>query len=63
MSYTDNPLFDFDCYDREQQKRLDRLPVCADCGEAIQDELAYCINGEWICEHCMDSYRTEVLPE
>ena len=63
MSYTDNPLFDFDRYDREQQSRPDKLPVCADCGEAIQDEFAYYINGEWICERCMDSYITEVLPE
>lgn len=61
MSYTDNPLFDFECYDLEQQKRLDRLPVCADCGEPIQDDHYYLINDEIIGPDCMESgYRKEV---
>lgn len=61
MSYTDDPLFDFDCFDREQQKRLDRLPVCADCGEAVQDDHYYLINDAVICPDCMESgYRKEV---
>lgn len=63
MSYTDNPIADFDAWDADQSKRLTRLPVCADCDEPIQDEFAYYINGEWICENCMDAYRREVLPE
>lgn len=49
--------------DAEQNKQLARLPVCADCDEPIQDEFAYYINGEWICENCMDAYRREVLLE
>lgn len=61
MSYTDNPLFDFECYDREQQSRLDKLPVCADCGEAIQADYYYLINNEIICSDCMESsYRKEI---
>lgn len=63
MPYTDNPIADFDAWDADQNKRLARLPVCADCDEPIQDEFAYYINGEWICENCMDAYRREVLPE
>lgn len=61
MSYTDDPLLDFDRFDREQQKRLDRLPVCADCGEAVQDDHYYLINDAVICPDCMESgYRKEV---
>lgn len=49
-------------HDLEQQRQLERMPVCADCDEHIQDETAFYINGEWICENCMDSYRRDVLP-
>lgn len=61
--YSDNPLADFDAWDAEQNKRLEQFPECAECGEPIQDEFAYYINDEWICEQCMESYRREVLPE
>ena len=63
MSYTNDPLADFDRWDAEQNKRLETLPECADCEHPIQDEYAFYINGDWICESCMDSYRREVLPE
>lgn len=61
--YSDDPLADFDAWDKEQNKWLERRPVCADCENHIQDETAFYINSEWICENCMDSYRKEVLPE
>ena len=63
MYYSDDPLADFDRWDAEQNKRLEQLPVCADCDNPIQDEEAYYIHGEWICETCMDTYRRRVLPE
>ena len=63
MPYTDDPVADFDAWDAEQNRHLATLPECADCEQAIQDEFAYYINGEWICENCMDSYRREVQPE
>jgi len=63
MYYTDDPLSDFDRWDADQQKQIGQLPVCADCGQHIQDERAYYINGEWICMNCMSCYEREVLPE
>ena len=63
MFFTEDPVSDFERFDAEQEKRLEQLPVCADCEEHIQDEEAYYINGEWICERCIDSYRREVFPE
>lgn len=63
MYYSNDPLADFDRWDTEQNKHLAQLPVCADCDEPIQDESAYYINGEWICESCMDAYRRDVQPE
>lgn len=54
MFYSDNPVADYDRYCNEQQKELDRLPECSECGEKIMDEYCYEINGEYIHEHCME---------
>ncbi len=48
-----------DNYDRfvqheaEQEKWLASLPICSECGEHIQDEYCYEINGELICPDCL----------
>lgn len=47
-------------HDAEKEAELEKLPECSECGEKIQDEYAYYINGEWICERCMKDYRKEV---
>lgn len=61
--YSNDPIADFDRWDAEQNKQLERLPVCADCDNPIYDETAYYINGDWICRDCMTTYEREVLPE
>lgn len=53
MFRTDDPLADFDRYDAEQQRELDKLPVCADCGEPVTDDYFYLINDEVICPDCL----------
>ena len=64
MCWTDDPLADFRRHDAQQEAKLERLPRCSECGEPIQDDYAYCINDEWICERCLDAnYRREVIPE
>ena len=61
MYRTSNPVADAECYSADLDARLERLPVCSECGYRIQDEYAYYMNGEWICECCMDeNYRREV---
>lgn len=51
-------------HDTEQEKQVDRLPVCEYCEEPIQDDFAFYIEDTWICENCMnDHFRKEVLPE
>jgi formylmethanofuran dehydrogenase subunit E len=62
MCYTDDPIRDFHRYDREREAELESLPKCSECGNAIQDEYCYEINGEYICEDCLNYYhrkRTE----
>lgn len=54
----------FTRHDAEQEKMLDRLPVCEYCEEPIQDEFAYYIEGTWYCTRCMiENFRKEVQPE
>lgn len=60
---TGDPLTDFARREAEQEAWLKKRPVCADCEQHIQEEWAYYINGEWICEDCMDSYRQVVWPD
>lgn len=58
MYYTDDPLADFDYYDAKEIERLSKLPTCEWCGEPIQDDYCYEINGEIICEECLnDNHR------
>ena len=64
---TDDPLKDFDRYDAEcakaEKERYNNLPFCADCNNRIEDDEAYFIGGDWICQDCMSSYLKEVTPE
>lgn len=61
MQITDNPLADFASWNAEQTAELERLPVCADCGEPVQDDHYYLINDEVICPNCLESgYRKDI---
>ena len=61
MFYSDNPHRDFDRYEAEQEAQLEKLPMCDKCGEHIQDDYCYEINGEIYCEDCMnETFRRNV---
>lgn len=58
MYRTDNPIADYDAYLGEQHRRLECLPKCCECDEPITDEHCYEINGEYLCEKCLnDNHR------
>lgn len=40
-------------HDREQEQALESLPRCHRCGERIDDDYYYEIDGEILCESCM----------
>lgn len=45
-------------HSRQQEEMANRLPKCCDCGETIQDDYCFVINGEILCERCLkDNYR------
>jgi formylmethanofuran dehydrogenase subunit E len=58
--WTDDPIADFNRHDAEQQKHLNRLPVCYGCGEPIQQDDAVCIEGFWFCDDCLDDMRERI---
>lgn len=59
MSVPDN--YDlWERHDEEQERRLESLPECAECGEPIQQEFAVCIHGDWYCDCCIKDFRKEV---
>lgn len=38
-------------------KRYERMPECSDCGQKVQTECYYKIEGKVICEDCLSQYR------
>jgi hypothetical protein len=57
--WTDNPVADFLKHDAEQCEALEKLPICADCGNRIHDDF-YEICGEPICEDCIRNYKKSI---
>jgi hypothetical protein len=58
MSFTNDPIRDYDNYCRKQQKAEERLPVCADCGEPIDSDCYYEFDCYFYCEKCLeDNHR------
>lgn len=63
MSFTDNPIADWDRYCAEQGKEMEKLPKCEYCGEQIQQDKAVYINGFWFCEDCEQAAWEEIRDE
>lgn len=49
----------FEQYDRRQQQMLSARPVCVMCGEHIQSEYCWQLEGGLICESCIEECRCE----
>lgn len=57
-------MLDFlEAHDREQQKRLKKLPVCCYCNDPIEDDFYYEINGEYFCESCLDMHFRKAVED
>ena len=50
----------WEAHEREAERWLARRPVCIECEEHIQEDSAFYINGEWICENCIEIYRRDI---
>lgn len=59
--YIPDPVDLYNEYDARQQRELQKLPKCEYCGETITDDHYYDINGDVICEECLnDNFRKPV---
>ena len=63
MILTDDPLLDFAVHDRQQEEALNKRPVCCYCGEPIQDDFCYEINGDLICADCLDMHFRKAVDD
>jgi len=63
MPYTDNPLADFNAHMCEQERQLNKLPKCYECGEPITDEFCYEINDECVCEKCLNDNHRKLVED
>lgn len=57
MCFIDDPLDAYADTTEELENAVEVLPICSDCEKPIEDEFCFVINGEPICEECMDQYR------
>lgn len=53
----------FTRHDAQQQAQLDRLPVCSECGEPIQDDFCFEVNDELICDECMHNNHRKCVDD
>lgn len=53
MYYSDDPVRDAERHMEDQDRQLERLPVCATCDEPIQDDYYFLINDEVMCKDCL----------
>ena len=51
--YTDDPVADYEAYDRELALREAKLPRCAECNAPIIDNYLFEINDEHVCRACL----------
>ena len=55
-----DPLKDFWEKMIADEEWLDTRPICDQCGERIQDDCYWLINGEKFCESCLDWHKVFV---
>ena len=61
--YSDDPIADFNAYDQECENWLASRPKCDWCGEHIQDDFAFEIGDDLVCDECIYACRTEIVGE
>ena len=62
MFYTDDPVADYERYSAQQERELDKLPVCDRCRKKIHNDYYWDIEGTLYCEKCMNrEFRREVV--
>ena len=63
MIRTDDPVKDYDRYDAEEWEKEQKLPICPYCGDRIYTEKAVKLDGEFVCDDCIDNMREYVTTD
>lgn len=50
-------------HEAQQERQLLDRPRCAECDNHIQDEFCYEINGEYICEQCLENHHRKYVDD
>jgi hypothetical protein len=58
--YSNNPEKDYDRWLEANERWLESRPVCKWCGEHIQEEHAYQVGDDLVCESCMEGEKVNV---
>lgn len=61
--WTNDPVADFMAHDAELERKLERLPECDYCGEAITDDYYFEINDDVICEGCLNGHYRKAVED
>lgn len=51
----------FEEYDKQREKALKKSPICLECGEHIQQDSAVKVCDGYICDHCLEDLRVELM--
>ena len=60
ISFTDDPLRDFNRYEMEQFLYEQSRPICDECGEHIMDEYYWEFHGLKFCERCVEDHKVRI---
>ena len=63
MILTDDPIRDYARYDYEQAEKEKKFPICSLCGERIYEEKAVKLDGEFICDDCIEDMKEYITIE
>ena len=56
--HTDDPIADFNAYDRAQEEERKRLPKCIECNSPIEDDQCWDFGDGPMCDDCAErNYR------
>lgn len=56
MTSSYDPVRDFEQHDAKKEEWLSKRPVCDMCGHHIQDDYYFDVDGDILCDRCMDGY-------
>ena len=55
--WSDDPVKDAEQYEYEKGLRIYELPECEECGDRIEDDYYYDLDGSAICPECMSKHK------